>query len=388
MLLVSLALFLYHASLLAWLLVGARKLSRLGKGCETSEPNLPSLTIVVPARNEELTLATGLSSLCQLSYPQLSICAVNDRSTDKTGQILKEFEHRDPRIRTITVENLPPDWLGKNHALHLGAQASDSEIILFTDADVEIEDHFLKQAVVFFLHHRLDHLAGIPRVVTSQPLLYPLLGAFGLAFSLFTRPWQGKDPKRDQAVGIGAFNLVRRSSYQAFGGHTSLRLRPDDDLKLALLLKRAGYRTDCITAVEGLRVEWYSRFEDLKRGLEKNVMTGFEYSFPKAILGNLLFAITFLLPFLMPWLTSGLSWFLCMGTLLCLLIAYLGQLYEARMPLLCTPCFPIAALGILYIFSRACWLTYKNQGVYWRDTFYSLKKLRTNRIPPPQSQSL
>jgi len=384
MLLVSLALFIYHASLLAWLLYGARELSRLkGTDNEISEPNLPSLTIVVPARNEENTLATGLNSLCQLTYPQLCICVVNDRSTDKTGLILKDFERRDPRIRSISVECLPPDWLGKNYALHLGAQDSESELILFTDADVEIDDEFLKQAVGFFLRHRLDHLAGIPRVVTSQVLLYPLLGAFGLAFSLFTRPWQGKDPKTDQAVGIGAFNLVRRSSYQAFGGHAPLRLRPDDDLKLALLLKRAGYRTDCITAVEGLRVEWYSRFEDLKRGLEKNVMTGFEYSFPKAILGNVLFALTFLLPFLMPWLTSGLSWLFCMGAVMCLLLAYLGQLYEARMPLLCTPSFPIAALGILYIFSRACWLTYRNQGVYWRDTFYPLKTLRTNRIPPP-----
>lgn len=380
------AMLFYQFALLLWLIYGARKLSDLR---DTSVPqlesSLPSLSIIVPARNEEKTIEKGLTSLGKLSYPSLEIFVINDRSTDRTGEMIERFAANDSRFKPISVSHLPPDWLGKNHALHLGAQFSKSELLLFTDADVEIDDVFLRKAVVFFNNKRLDHLGAIPRVTSRDWKVYPLLGVFGLAFSLFTRPWQGKDPLKDRAVGIGAFNLVRKTSYDAFAGHESLRLRPDDDLKLALLMKRSGLKTDCIKGLEGLTVEWYSSIGELKRGLEKNVMTGFEYSFSKAVLGHGLFFMTFLLPFLLPFFSSGPAFFISCLSLGLLLASYFGQLYEARMPVYCTPLFPLASAVILGIFTRACWLTFRNDGVYWRDTFYSLEKLRTNLIPPPGS---
>lgn len=380
---VLLSFFLaYHTLLLLWLLYGARKLSRIKKDSREGQanPELPSLTIVVPARNEEKTLGVGLRSLLQLTYPNLEIIVVNDRSTDDTARVLAEFQKQDSRLKGVNVTDLPVGWLGKNHALQLGAKESQSELILFTDADVEIDNWFLRKAVEFLIRNHLDHLAAIPKVTGGEHQLYPVLGVFGLAFSLFTRPWQGKDPKKNQAVGIGAFNLVRRSAYAALGGHGKIALRPDDDLKLALIFKRNGFKTDCVNAVEGLRVEWYSSFDALKRGLEKNTMTGFEYSFPKAILGNVLFVVTFLLPFGLLFVTSGMSWLISLCTVGVLLLAYAGQLYEARMPLWCVPFFPLAALAIFFVFTRACWLTFRKQGVYWRDTFYSLELLRTNRF--------
>lgn len=375
---------LYHLALLVWFSVGALKLSRIGKSdFEKPDFKYPSLAIVVPARNEESTLGTGLNSLKQLRYPDLKIVVVNDRSTDKTGQVLDEFSKMDPRIKPITVQELPSHWLGKNHALQVGAFASQSELILFTDADVEISDRFLSKAVRFLNAHQLDHLAGIPKVTSKSWMLYSFLGLFGLSFSLFTRPWQGKNRKQDRAVGIGAFNLVRRTAYIGIGGHSKLCLRPDDDLKLALVLKRAGFKTDCVPAVDGLSVEWYSSLGEMMRGLEKNVMTGFEYSFSKAVIGNLLFFITFVFPFVMVFLTEGPPWFLSCGSVILLVLCYLGQLKEARMPLSCTPLFPFASSGILFIVARACWLTYRNQGVFWRGTFYSLEELRSNRMDPP-----
>ncbi|MFM8268659.1 MAG: glycosyltransferase [Pseudomonadota bacterium] len=382
MLLLSFFMLVYHAGLFLWLFYGARKLSKVKNilPAEVIAAELPSLSIIVPARNEEKTLGVGLSSLIQLTYPRLEIFVVNDRSTDKTAQVIDEFVKRDQRLKAVTVDRLPERWLGKNHALQLGAFESQSELILFTDADVEMDDEFLKNAVLFFLKNQLDHCAGIPKVTGGTPVLYPLLGVFGLAFSLFTRPWQGKDPNKKQAVGIGAFNLVRRAAYLGIGGHSQLSLRPDDDLKLALLFKRSGFKTDCVNAVEGLRVEWYSNAIQLMRGLEKNTMTGFEYSFPKAILGNILFTFTFLFPFFLPLLNEGPSSVFSWAALLCLFLSYAGQLYEARMPLWCVPFFPFAALGILFIVVRACWLTFRNQGVYWRDTFYSLDVLRSNRF--------
>ncbi|NDG27083.1 MAG: glycosyltransferase [Proteobacteria bacterium] len=147
-----LILFLfYHLALLLWLIWGAWQLSQLPSEIPgTPSTTLPSLTIVVPARNEENTISLGLTSLSSLSYPRLSIIVVNDRSEDATGKHIADFEKQDPRIRCEVVKQLPSDWLGKNHALQLGAESSESELILFTDADVEIDDDFLKRAVTFF----------------------------------------------------------------------------------------------------------------------------------------------------------------------------------------------------------------------------------------------
>jgi len=374
-------IFLTQVTLLFFLIRGALRLSRL-ESTDSIKPT-PSLSIVVPARNEEDTIETGLRSLTQLEYPKLEIVVVNDRSTDSTLSKIEAIQHTHPEIKLINVSELPENWLGKNYALQQGAEQSKSELILFTDADVEISPSFLKKSVGFLENNNLDHLGGIPKVTSRSPVLYPLVGVFGLGFSLFTRPWQGKDPKKDRAVGIGAFNLVRRGAYEQIGGHRSLSLRPDDDLKLALVLKRAGFKTDCVNGVEGISVEWYPSLMSLVRGLEKNVMTGFEYDFRLAFLSLVLYAATFILPFLLLLFAKGPALFFSSLSALTLILSFTGQLYLARLPLWCIPFLPLATPLIFGIFVRACVLTYLRQGVFWRDTFYSLTSLRSNKMPLP-----
>ena len=372
----------YQLSLFLILVRGAAKLSPLKTETQEHLP-LPSLSIVVPARNEEKTIETGLRSLVKMDYPGLQIVVVNDRSTDGTREKSEAFQQKWPQIKIKNLTELPKGWLGKNHALHTGAQETQTELILFTDADVEMDEKFLKGAVRFFQKGSLDHLGGIPQVTSRSWYLYPLIGVFGLGFSLFTRPWQGKNVKKDRAVGIGAFNLVKRSSYEAIGGHQKLSLRPDDDLKLALVMKRSGFRTDCVNGVHGMRVEWYPDFPSLARGLEKNVMTGFEYSFFLAFLSLGVFAMTFIFPFVFPFFATGKALVVAWISVGLLLMSYLGQLYLARLPLWCVPLMPLATPIIWVIFARACLLTHLRKGVYWRDTFYSLEALRSNRMPLP-----
>jgi len=364
------------------LLGGSKHLSKLDDH-QFDEKVWPSLSIVVPARNEEDTIELGLSSLAELKYPRLEIIVVNDRSTDKTLQKIERLREQFPQIKVKNVTDLPNGWLGKNYALQKGSEESKSELILFTDADVEITTDFLRKALAFFRLESLDHLGGIPKVTSRTWYLYPLIGVFGLGFSLFTRPWQGKDPKKDRAVGIGAFNLVRRKAYEAIGGHRLLALRPDDDLKLALIMKRHGFKTDCVNGVCGMKVEWYPDFVSLLKGLEKNVMTGFEYRFVLAALGLVAFAGVFIFPFVLLVITKGMAFVLALISVMFLMSSYFGQLYLAGLPLWCVPFMPLAGPIILVVFTRACLLTYLRKGVYWRETFYSLDELRSNRMSLP-----
>ena len=117
------------------LLLGMRRIRRVAT-LDSFEGSLPSLSIVVAARNEERDIEAGLRSLMELEYSPVQLIVVNDRSTDRTGEIIDRVALEDSRIVVIHLESLPENWLGKNHALQCGAEVATGEYLLFTDADV------------------------------------------------------------------------------------------------------------------------------------------------------------------------------------------------------------------------------------------------------------
>ncbi|MCA1734075.1 MAG: glycosyltransferase, partial [Acidobacteria bacterium] len=193
----------------------------------------PRVSVVVAGRNEEAAVEDAVVSLLALDYPDLEIVFVNDRSDDATGSILDRLAASDPRLRVIHVTELPEGWLGKNHALHLGAARASGTVLLFTDADVMFEPSTLRRAVRYLLDRNLDHLAASPRIVVRSPIVGMFVASFGLFFSIFSKPWRASGPNPKHHVGIGAFNLVKSSTYRRVGGHEPIRMRPDDDMKLA-----------------------------------------------------------------------------------------------------------------------------------------------------------
>ena len=140
------------------LLLGMRRIRRVTALDSLAGP-LPSLSIVVAARNEERDIEAGLRSLMELEYSPAQLIVVNDRSTDRTGDIIDRVALKDSRIVVIHLESLPEKWLGKNHALQCGAEAATGEYLLFTDADVVFRPRALMSTVAYAETHSLDHLA-------------------------------------------------------------------------------------------------------------------------------------------------------------------------------------------------------------------------------------
>ena len=122
-------------------------------------PDYPKLSIIIPACNEEETLENALTGLLTLRYPNLEIILINDRSTDKTGEIMEKLSQGDSRVSIVHLEHLPENWLGKVHALHQGVQRASGNWLLFTDADVHFSPEILEKAVSYAQSQRLDHLA-------------------------------------------------------------------------------------------------------------------------------------------------------------------------------------------------------------------------------------
>jgi hypothetical protein len=345
----------------------------------TSAERAPRVSIIAPALNEERNLEAAVRSLARQDYPDCEIVLVDDRSTDATPRILARLKREIPNLRVVTVRELPPGWLGKNHANMLGARAATGEILVFTDADVMFEPSALDRAVAHLERHGIDHLAAAPGTVmpglVNQFTLY-----FGLMFTLFIRPWRARDPRSSAHVGIGAFNMVRASAYRAVGGHELIRLRPDDDLKLGKVLKRAGFRQDFVAGRGMIEVEWYASWGQVRDGLMKNLYAGAEYRTWLVAVGALSHVLLLVLPpFALLW-TDGLAWWLNLGSVALFLwqgaaaSRGFGTAWWAGVLL------PPLALFGAYLMVRATWLTLRNDGIVWRGTHYPLAELRANVV--------
>ncbi|HVG46286.1 MAG TPA: glycosyltransferase, partial [Longimicrobium sp.] len=162
----------------AWLLLAAREIPRLGDVPPLGDAEMPAISIVVAARNEARGIEGAMRSLLAQDAPRLEVVVVDDRSDDATGAILDRFARDEPRLRVVHVTELPAGWLGKNHALWLGAGSATGELLLFTDADVVIEPLALRRAVGAMVAGGLDHLTASPSIERPSLLFEMFIGVF------------------------------------------------------------------------------------------------------------------------------------------------------------------------------------------------------------------
>lgn len=362
------------------LLIGNRSVRAL-RDVSAGQEHIPQrVSIIIAARNEQRNIREALQSLLDLDYPDYELIVVNDRSEDATGFILDEMAHDNPRLKIIHIDRLPAGWLGKNHALWAGSRQATGGLLLFTDADIVMEATVLTRAVGFMSQNRLDHLAATPSMHMPTSFLGMFGSAFIVIFSLFARPWKAGDPGSYFHIGIGAFNLVKRDVYGLVGGHETIRMRPDDDIKLGKIIKKAGYRQDVAYAPEFLNVEWYSSVREAIRGLEKNAFSGADYSVVMVLTGVLFHSLCSIWPFIALFVTAGpVRGIYALTAALILLTAADSSRFHRSNPWYALG-YPLASALFVYILLRTMLLNLIQGGIYWRGTFYSLKELKANRV--------
>lgn len=372
-----------------WFLL--RRLTAVPPSTKTDDDKLPPVFVIVPARNEEAAIATALDSIRRSEYPHLHLIAVNDRSTDRTGPLMDDACRDDPRCTVLHVESLPPDWLGKNHAMHLAAEhallhaeqlASNNgsenlpALLLFTDGDVFYEASAIRSAVESLRHRKLDHLCLLPRMIPGSYLENSVVAFFGFAVAigqqthLITTRWPLA------YAGVGAFNLIRSDMYQKFGGHRPIAMDVLDDMKLGKLVKQHGGRQDFLAAPDLLSIRWYDSLWQVITGLEKNGFAALSYSFRQLILFTIVFFVAMIAPYflavLLPW--PAASGFL--ATVVLWHTMYMITAVSFGGSWLLLPMFPVGACLMVFAFWRSAWITLRQGGVRWRDSFYPLDELR------------
>ena len=375
LILASLTLLLWLLLTVDWLL-GVRQVDRLK--VSVARKKLPTLSVIIPALNEEGAVENSLGSVLAQDYPGLEVIAINDRSTDRTGAILDRMQEEYPQLQVVHIETLPAGWLGKNHALYLGAQKARSEWLLFTDADVKFEPGALGAAVNYALGQNLHHLTAIPHMTAKGTLPKSFVAAFMLLFSYKVLRFSGRFT--DEHIGLGAFNLLRRRAYETIGGHTKIALRPDDDLMLGKLVKRAGFRQSVVFAADLMQVEWYSSVKEAVRGLNKNAFAGLGYSLPLVLLVAVTLIVTHIVPFFAVFFTAGWTQIVYVLVLLSIVFIYMvGHRFTKLSPVYAL-LHPLGTAVLVYATLESAFKALWQGGIRWRGTFYPLRELRDNRV--------
>jgi cellulose synthase/poly-beta-1,6-N-acetylglucosamine synthase-like glycosyltransferase len=341
--------------------------------------NEPRVAVIIAVRNEEEELERSLKSVLELDYKNFRIITINDRSTDRTPEILENIKLNNPSMDLIHVKELPEGWLGKNHALYQGYLQSKEDWMLFTDADVTFSKDSLKRAMTYAINEGLDHLAVIPEVNSRSTLFNSTMDTFKIMLELRQRPWATRNPNSSASIGIGAFNLVKRTAYESIGTHSAISLRPDDDLKLGERIKRKGFRSDVLYGEKQITLEWYKSIREFINGLMKNTFSIFNYNLLKALLAAIATLLFFALPIpLMLFAGSEKERGLALIILLFqipLFVFKRGMRGVWWHPLM----IPYAGCIMVYILLKSTILTLKQRGIYWRDSYYPLSELKKNK---------
>ena len=341
--------------------------------------NHPRVSIIVPACNEEADIEQGLSGLLALDYDNYEVIAVNDRSTDHTGEIMDRVAASPAahgRLRVVHVTELPPGWLGKTHAMWSAGQQAGGDWLLFTDADVLFKPEVLRRALAYAESENADHVVVFPRIIMKRPGEKMMIAFFQTLFTFGHRPWRVADPETKDHMGVGAFNLVRRTAYEAVGTYKALRMEVLDDMKLGKVLKNARFRQRNVFGDDLISVRWAKGAMGVVDNLTKNFFAVLSFQWWRTVAS--VFGLFFLNlgPFLGIWLAHGWARVPYVVALGSMFLIYLGMSFKSSIPPYYFLLHPISTMMFEYTLIRSMVLTLRNDGVTWRGTKYPLEELR------------
>jgi hypothetical protein len=235
----------------------------------------PSLSVLIPARNEEKNLRSTLGAVLANQGAEFEVIVLDDHSTDRTAAIVAEFAAIDPRVRLEAAPPLPVGWCGKQHACNVLAGFARHPLLVFIDADVRLVPDALQRMASFMDSSGAALASGVPRQelgTFSERLLLPLIHFVLLGYlPMHLMRWT---KLAGFSAGCGQLFIARADAYHATGGHAMIRATLHDGVKLPRLFRRAGFRTDLFDATDLATCRMYHTNAETWRGLGKNATEG------------------------------------------------------------------------------------------------------------------
>jgi len=334
--------------------------------------NGPRVSVLIPVRNEELTIGRCLDSLLNQSYSNYEIIILDDLSSDNTGKILSAYEAAHSSISVVQGKPLPEGWYGKNHALHQLAAEASGEIFLFTDADTMHKKTSVSFAVTNLEYHSADFLSGYPRQIFSIKSIGPVLSLLFLNLIFFTPVWtQKKKPNPVFGLVLGQYLCIRSTAYWAVGGYASIPKVLTDDIHMGRLLLKNGFYQVFLRVGTVVSCKMYDSFQNAVQGITKCI---FDFFDKKIVIIIFLIPVFFLLVVLPSWLfivylfISPLSipFFLYVGVV-SLSAAWVIVLIFNHFPVYTALLYPWAFPLVIYMLLRGIHSTLTDKGFLWKN---------------------
>ncbi len=342
----------------------------------------PRISVIVPAKNEESTIAGVLRGMLAMDYPNYEVLAIDDRSTDQTGARMDDVaaSEASARLKVLHITELPERWLGKTHAMWTAGQQATGDWLLFTDADVFFHPDTLRRAVAYAESERADHLVVFPTLVMKSPGERMMIAFFQTLFAFGHRPWKVADPKSKDHMGVGAFNMIRRAGYDKVGTYKALRMEVLDDMKLGKVVKNAGLAQRNVFGDGLLSIHWASGAFGVINNFTKNFFAVMSFQSWRTL--GAAFALLYLnvMPFVGVWLAHGWSRAGYAVALFSIALIYAGMSLRTKISPLYVLLHPVSSVLFNYALLRSMFVTLRDGGVTWRGTKYPLDELRKGLV--------
>ncbi len=354
---------------------------RLPKGSSPVETDamLPSVSVLIPARNEEQAIGPCIESVLAAAdrLVELEVVVLDDHSEDATADRVRELAEQDARVRLESANPLPAGWCGKQHACAQLSELARNELLIFLDADVRLSNSAVIRMARAYANSDVGLLSGFPRQRTSSPaeqLLIPLIHFVLLGFLSLRRMRGSTHPAF--GAGCGQLFITSRTAYNQSGGHAQIRRSLHDGLKLPRLYRERGMATDLFDGTDVASCRMYYNAREVWDGLKKNATEGVANS-------KLIVPVTVLLLLgqVMPFVllgcvltsavhVSSVTWLLILAGCAASLLPRIVSSFLYQQPFLGALLHPIAIVCFLLIQWSAFIGSFSNRTVSWKGRPY------------------
>jgi glycosyltransferase involved in cell wall biosynthesis len=361
----------------------------------------PKVSVILPARNEEKYIAKCLDSLINQSYPDFEIVAINDSSSDRTGEIIQRYHKLNSKVVVAINAEPKPEagqgqgWTGKNWACYQGYLNSTGEILLFTDADTVHSRFAMPLAVTYLIKQNLDALTAIPKILSEDniwiKIILPLLWTLSYAKYSAVR---ANNPKSKIGYFFGSFFIIARKTYETVGTHKAVKTEIVEDGALGRKVKEEKFKLRVVRGEKYIDATWARDFNTLWHGLRRLMIPLYQRERTNALLMTVSSFLLLLLPFIvLPFLvlfsiaihsfmggynSAQIYDFLLLVDIMAITILFLTGILQSKYTLFQNSIYtlgsPLAGAIIFFAFISSILDALKENAVDWKDRKYTIKE--------------
>ncbi len=382
-----------------WLIVAQRRARRDGLFLEvgtgaaavpTPQDDMPTVCVVIAARNESEGLAICLKHVLAQDYAKLSVLVIDDRSEDTTYEIAYEFAQSDPRVQVERIDHLPPKWMGKSHALWQGTRNVQADWLLFTDVDCHLTSHAVRRAIEEACSRNAQFLTLWPQQTAGGFWEHATIPLCGGIIALWFGSQRVNNPRSRLAFANGQFLLIKHEAYELINGHEAVRSAIIEDIPLAEHAKKSGVACWVASGRDLVSVRMYDNYNAIVNGWAR-IYVGALRNGTKIALSILWLMFGSLLPYVVAlWLAVAFysAWStntkistelicfaaLCANHLILMMIAsyrFWGMGGCRRIDLIW---YPLSVCVVMRILAQSWWWLTIRRSIPWRNTRYTIDR--------------